>query len=338
MELTDLLPKAGRHLLGLSLPDRLGVPLLSSLLPLTPDTLDDFLKGLMVPFQPCELLGIMAGLLGSGLELLEIEASLLDDGLELILRPPCVLPRRLLAPAQLPHRERQGSADICKPALHRLPLTPFLGVIQHEERPLRVLTGPPAQGWKPLWPTPAPLSPTPPPGQAPPPLTLPASSTTPANAPLSLSKWLRPSSTPTRVPLSPPPPPSPSRLLERAFPFPPPPRPPSRPLGQLPSSPPPPSPPPPSEPPPRSTPPPRAPPPPHCRGLSPRRPEEPQGQQLVPQGRPRRQRAEQGSDPTPCPTAAEGTGGVAARLEEVDDTRSAFFGASGGTKSRGAAL
>ncbi|XP_072151855.1 uncharacterized protein [Setaria viridis] len=55
----------------------------------------------MVLLQPCELLGIVACLLGSSLELLEIEASLLDDGLELVLCPPPVLPRRLLTPAQV---------------------------------------------------------------------------------------------------------------------------------------------------------------------------------------------------------------------------------------------
>nr|XP_034594549.1 antifreeze protein Maxi-like [Setaria viridis] len=37
-------------------------------------------------------------------------------------------------------------------------------------------------------------------------------------------------------------------------------------------------------------------------------------------------------------TPSLAAGGVAARLAEVDDTRSAFFGASGGTKSRGVAL
>nr|TKW21592.1 hypothetical protein SEVIR_4G129200v2 [Setaria viridis] len=101
VELTDLHPELGRYLLSLSLPDRLEVSLLPSLLPFTPDALNGFLKGLIVPLQPCELLGIMAGLLGSSLELLEIEGSLLNDGLEFVLRSPRVLPRRLLAPAQV---------------------------------------------------------------------------------------------------------------------------------------------------------------------------------------------------------------------------------------------
>nr|TKW00471.1 hypothetical protein SEVIR_8G111400v2 [Setaria viridis] len=35
---------------------------------------------------------------------------------------------------------------ICEPALHRLPLAPLLGVVQHEEGPLRVIAYPPAQG------------------------------------------------------------------------------------------------------------------------------------------------------------------------------------------------
>ncbi|RLM73554.1 ice-structuring glycoprotein-like [Panicum miliaceum] len=101
MELTDLRPELGHHLLGLVLPGRLEVQVLPSLLPLVLDALGGFLKGFMFPFQPHELLGIKAGLLSSGLELLAIEASLIDDGLELVLRPPRVLPRRLLAPLQV---------------------------------------------------------------------------------------------------------------------------------------------------------------------------------------------------------------------------------------------
>ncbi|XP_014660504.1 elastin-like [Setaria italica] len=55
----------------------------------------------MLPLQPYELFGTKAGLLSSGLKLLAVEASLLDDGLELVLCPPCVLPHRLLAPLQV---------------------------------------------------------------------------------------------------------------------------------------------------------------------------------------------------------------------------------------------
>ncbi|XP_022685301.1 protein FAM71B-like [Setaria italica] len=51
--------------------------------------------------KPCELLGLVVGLSGSGLELLAVAAGPLGDNLELGLRPPRILLSRLLAPLQI---------------------------------------------------------------------------------------------------------------------------------------------------------------------------------------------------------------------------------------------